>query len=76
MAQTLEDIGFRRQYSVFLCRLSTADLVRLKGRLYEIIILDEDQVLFIPLYHRCADGPEALGGSIEKHDAHDVVIVT
>jgi CRISPR-associated protein Cas2 len=73
-AQTWEDCGFRRQYSVFLCRLSTADLVRLKSRLYEIINLEEDQVLFIPLCHRCADGIEALGGPVEKHDARDLVI--
>ena len=48
VARTCEDFGFRRQYSVFLCRLSTTDLVRLKSRLYDIINLQEDQVLFIP----------------------------
>jgi len=76
VAKTCEDFGFRRQYSVFLCRLSAADLVRLKSRLYDIIDLNEDQVLFIPLCHRCAEGIEALGRPVEKHDARDVVIVT
>jgi len=76
VAQTCEDFGFRRQYSVFLCRLTAADLVRLKGRLYDIIDLREDQVLFIPLCHRCADAIEALGRPVEAHDARDVVIVT
>jgi CRISPR-associated endonuclease Cas2 len=64
------------QYSVFLCRLTAADLVRLKSRLYDIIELHEDQVLFIPLCNRCAEGIEALGRPVEKHDARDVVIVT
>lgn len=31
-----------RQYSVFLCRLTAHDLVRLKSRLYDIIDLHED----------------------------------
>lgn len=75
VAHTCEDFGFRRQYSVFLCRLSAHDLVRLKSRLYDIINLQEDQVLFIPLCNRCADGIEALGRPTEKHDAKDVVIV-
>ena len=76
VAQTCEDFGLRRQYSVFLCRLTAHDLVRLKSRLYDIIDLGEDQVLFIPLCNRCADGIEALGRPVEKHDARDVVIVT
>jgi CRISPR-associated protein Cas2 len=75
VAHTCEDFGFRRQYSVFLCRLSAHDLVRLKSKLYDIINLDEDQVLFIPLCNRCADGIEALGRPVEKHDARDVVMV-
>jgi len=76
VAQTCEDFGFRRQYSVFLCRLSATDLVRLKSRLYDIINLQEDQVMFIPLCTRCAAQIEAIGLPIEAHDARDVVIVT
>jgi CRISPR-associated protein Cas2 len=76
VAHTCENFGFRRQYSVFLCRLSAADLVRLKSRLYDIINLEEDQVLFIPLCNRCVAGIEALGRPVERHDAKDVVIVT
>jgi CRISPR-associated protein Cas2 len=76
VAQTCEDFGFRRQYSVFLCRLSAQDLVRLKSRLYDIINLDKDQVLFIPICNRCADAIESLGRPVERHDAKDAVIVT
>lgn len=76
VAQTCEDFGFRRQYSVFLCRLTATDLVRLKSRLYDIIDLQKDQVLFIHLCNRCAEGTEALGRPVERHDAKDVVIVT
>jgi CRISPR-associated protein Cas2 len=75
VARTCEDFGFRRQYSVFLCRLTAHDLVRLKSRLYDVIELSKDQVLFIPLCNRCADGIEALGRPVEKHDARDVVMV-
>lgn len=76
VAQTCEDFGLRRQYSVFLCRLTAANLVRLKSRLYDIINLQEDQVLFIPLCNRCAEAIESLGRPVEPHDARDVVIVT
>jgi CRISPR-associated protein Cas2 len=76
VALTCEDFGVRRQYSVFLCRLAATDLVRLRNRLYDIINLQEDQVLFIPMCNRCAEGMEALGKPVEKHDARDVVIVT
>ena len=76
VAHTCEDFGFRRQYSVFLCRLSAKDLVRLKSRLYDIINLKEDQVMFVPLCNRCAEGIESIGLPVEKHDARDVVIVT
>lgn len=31
VAQTCEDFGLRRQYSVFFCRLTAADFVRLKS---------------------------------------------
>jgi CRISPR-associated protein Cas2 len=76
VARACEDFGLRRQYSVFLCRLTATDLVRLKSRLYDIIELQEDQVLFVPLCGRCAAAIEALGRPVEKHDARDVVIVT
>jgi CRISPR-associated protein Cas2 len=76
VAHTCEDFGFRRQYSVFMCRISARALVQLKSRLYTIIDLDVDQVLFIPVCERCADGIEALGRPVERYDAKDAVIVT
>jgi CRISPR-associated protein Cas2 len=76
VAKTCEDFGFRHQYSVFLCRLTATDIVRLKSRLYDIIDLDKDQVLFIPLCNRCLAEIAALGRPVEAHDAKDVVIVT
>ncbi len=65
VAKTCEDFGLRKQYSVFLCRLQVVDLVRLKSRLYDVISLDQDQVLFVPLCARCASAIEALGRPIE-----------
>ena len=76
VARTCEDFGFRRQYSVFVCRLTAVDLVRLKSRLYDVINLQEDQVLFIPLCRRCSESIESLGKPVERYDTKDVVIVT
>ena len=76
VATVCEDFGYRKQYSVFLCRLSPTDLVRLRTRLYDLINLTEDQVLFIPLCGKCVNQMEALGRPTEAVDAKDVVIVT
>jgi CRISPR-associated protein Cas2 len=75
VATACEDFGVRRQYSVFLCRVSATDMVRLRSRLYEIINLQEDQVLFIPLCGNCVKAIEALGRPTEAAEARDVVIV-
>jgi CRISPR-associated protein Cas2 len=76
VARACEDFGLRRQFSVFFCRLGPTDLVRLRSRLYDIIELEHDQVLFIPLCQRCAGLIESLGRPVEAHDARDVVIVS
>jgi CRISPR-associated protein Cas2 len=60
---------------VFVCRLTATDLVRLKARLYEIIDLDVDQVILVPLCARCSEQIEALGRPTEPRDARDVVVV-
>jgi CRISPR-associated protein Cas2 len=75
VATACEDFGYRKQYSVFLCRLSATDLVRLRSRLYDIINLTEDQVLFVPMCAKCVNQIEALGRATEAHDAKDVVVV-
>jgi CRISPR-associated protein Cas2 len=75
VATCCEDFGVRKQLSVFLCRLSATDFVRLRFRLYDLIHLKEDQVLFIPLCSRCVQQIEALGRRTEAHDAWDVVVV-
>jgi CRISPR-associated protein Cas2 len=74
VAKVCEDFGIRRLSSVFFCRLAAVDLVRLKSRLYDVIDLDRDQVLFVPLCARCGAGIEALGRPTEPSDARDVVI--
>ena len=76
VAKTCQDFGCRRQLSVFLCRISATDLVRLKARLEDIIDPKEDQVLFIRLCAACAVEIEALGLPTLAHDALDVVIVS
>jgi len=76
VAKVCEDFGYRKQFSVFLCRLSATDFVRLRSRLYDVIHLEEDQVLFIPLCAKCVNAIESLGRPTEAADARDVVIVT
>jgi CRISPR-associated protein Cas2 len=76
VAQACEDFGARRQFSVFICRLTATDVVRLKSRLHNVIDLAQDQVFFQPLCDRCAGRIEALGRPVEAHDARDIVIVT
>jgi CRISPR-associated protein Cas2 len=76
VATTCEDFGVRKQLSVFLCRLSTTDFVRLRSRLYDLINLTEDQLLYIPLCGKCVPQIEAISRPTEAHDARDVVIVT
>jgi CRISPR-associated protein Cas2 len=75
VAMTCEDFGYRKQLSVFLCRVSATDFVRLRNRLYEIIKHDEDQVLFIPLCAKCVGGMEALGRPTEPAESKDIVVV-
>jgi CRISPR-associated protein Cas2 len=76
VAKTCEDFGYRKQLSVFLCRVSATDFVRLRSRLYDIIDLNEDQVLFIPLTETCLRQMEAIGRPTEAADARDHLIVT
>ena len=76
VAKTCQDFGCRRQLSIFLCRISALDLVRLKARLEGIIDPMEDQVIFIRLCAACAVEVETLGLPTPAHDAHDVVIVS
>lgn len=75
VATTCEDYGVRKQYSVFLCRLSATDFVKLRSKLYDLIDLTTDQVLFIPLCGKCVNQIEALGRPTEAADARDVVVV-
>lgn len=76
VARCCEDFGYRKQLSVFLVRVSATDFVRLRSRLYDIIDLGEDQVLFIPLCGKCVNQIEAIGRPTEAADAKDAVIVT
>ena len=76
VAKIAEDFGLRKQYSVFLCRLGATDMVRLRARLYDVIDLTKDQVLFIPVCGKCVEQMDTLGLPTEPPAARDVVIVT
>ena len=73
--RTCEDFGYRKQFSVFLVRVSATDFVRLRSRLYDIIELNEDQVLFIPLTESGLQRMEAIGRATDSHDKNDVVMI-
>jgi CRISPR-associated protein Cas2 len=75
VAKTCEDFGYRKQLSVFLVRVSATDFVRLRSRLYDIIDLTEDQVLFIPLTESGLQRMEAIGRATDAHDKNDVVMI-
>jgi CRISPR-associated protein Cas2 len=75
VATACEDYGVRKQFSVFLVRLSATDYVRLRSRLYDLIDLSEDQVLFIPRCAKCVGQIEAMGRPTEPPEARDAVMV-
>ena len=75
VARTCEDFGYRKQLSVFLVRVSATDYVRLRSRLYDIIDLTDDQVLFIPLTESGLQRMEAIGRATDAHDKNDIVMV-
>ncbi len=75
VARLCEDFGYRKQYSVFLVRVSATDYVRLRTRLYEAINLTLDQVLFIPLCGKCSQGFDSLGKPTDPPESKDVVVV-
>jgi CRISPR-associated protein Cas2 len=75
VATACEDFGIRYQYSVFLCRLSATDFVKLRSRLYDLIDLQQDQVLFIPMCAKCVPQIESMGRPMEAVDSRDVVVV-
>jgi CRISPR-associated protein Cas2 len=76
VATICEDFGTRKQYSVFFCRLGATDIVRLRNRLYEVMNLEKDQVLFVPVCGKCVDRIESLGLPTDPPASRDVVIVT
>jgi CRISPR-associated protein Cas2 len=76
VARIAEDFGVRKQYSVFFCRLGPRDMVRMRAQLYDVMKLDEDQVLFVPLCGKCVEQIDTLGRPTEAPTARDVVIVT
>ncbi|VTR93598.1 crispr-associated protein cas2 : CRISPR-associated endoribonuclease Cas2 OS=Singulisphaera acidiphila (strain ATCC BAA-1392 / DSM 18658 / VKM B-2454 / MOB10) GN=cas2 PE=3 SV=1: CRISPR_Cas2 [Gemmata massiliana] len=75
VARTCEDFGYRKQLSVFLVRVGATDFVRLRSRLYDIIDLNEDQVLFLPLTETSLQRMEAIGRPTDAYDKNDVVMI-
>ena len=75
VAHICEDFGRRKQFSVFLVRVSATDVVRMKTRLYDAIDLTRDQVLFVPLCAGCSRAIETIGRATDPAECHDTVVV-
>jgi len=59
--KALLDFGIHRQFSVFECKLTEKDFLRLKDRLAALINDKEDQVLFLPLNGECYANVKTVG---------------
>ncbi|MBN3036592.1 MAG: CRISPR-associated endonuclease Cas2 [Bacteroidales bacterium] len=55
VAKALEDAGIRKNYSVFECFLTTAELKRLQEKIGKMINKKTDSVLYYPLCRACAE---------------------
>lgn len=62
VAKILLGYGERVQYSVFECRISKVQYLRLKERLEEVIVPDEDAISFYHLCESCRKKVERIGG--------------
>jgi CRISPR-associated protein Cas2 len=75
--KTMRDWGDHLQYSIFECRLTRSELVKLKAELAEIIHHDDDQVLFVDLGPSGARGDRvivSLGKPYTAVDAPCVIV--
>ncbi len=73
VARVCEDHGDRIQNSVFECRLTPSDVIRLRARLERTIDRAEDQVLIV----RMGDGTErleSLGRAYEPLDRVAIIV--
>lgn len=75
VARCCEDFGTRYQFSVFFCHLSATDFVRSRSRLYDIIDLAKDQVMYVCMCAKCSATVESIGLPLDPADAKDVVVV-
>lgn len=62
MAKILEGHGERLQYSVFECRITKVQYLRLRERLEDVVVPEEDAVAFYFLCERDVERIERLGG--------------
>lgn len=63
VAKICEGYGIRVQYSLFECRLTEADLARLKIELEDVLDTDVDHVRFYRFAGDVADSRQTLGTS-------------
>jgi CRISPR-associated protein Cas2 len=69
--------GDHLQYSVFRCQLTARELVELRGRLGEVIHLQQDQVVFVnvgPADGRALDSFEAIGKPYRFEDQRAIIV--
>jgi CRISPR-associated protein Cas2 len=77
VADELMSYGRRIQYSVFWCTLSARQLARIEARIAELILHDQDQVLFLrlgPPEGKSARGVFAIGRRFEAPGTEPVIV--
>lgn len=76
VARVAEEYGYRLQYSVFECLLDSLRYEQIKAEMKEAIVHTEDQVLFISLHSKDADGTlaiEAVGLPYAQHSRVTII---
>jgi len=61
VAKTLQEFGYRVQYSVFECRLVGSQLAELRLRLNGLVDINEDSIRIYPLCNECLGKVKIIG---------------
>jgi CRISPR-associated protein Cas2 len=73
-AQTMQEFGYRVQYSFFHCFISNRQKKRLIERVSKIINKEEDQIIIIPITEKQLKEIESIGIK-EDMRHHGIIIV-
>ena len=75
VSDTLEDYGYRVQYSVFECRVSQLKYKEMYARLVKLVTSPGDSVRFYTICENCAAKIRTIGVKIDRPEDEDVIII-